>query len=293
MNLTIFICVALGLLGLCMGSFAGATVWRLRARQLVYDKKNGESVDGAEYKKLSRLITTSKLKDRSRCLNCGYQLRWFDMIPIVSWLSLGGKCRKCQKSIGSMEFLVEVFTPIFFILSFLFWPTALNNWISITQLVIWLIAGVVLIILFIYDLKWYLLPNKLNYAVVGLGVIYSTLALIGSNDKIGCLISILVSALILSGLYLAIYYFSRRRLIGFGDVILGLGLALLLVDWRLAYIALFAANLIGCIVVLPGIMTGKLKRTSRIPFGPLFILGFWLAGLAGMPIINAIFYSAM
>jgi leader peptidase (prepilin peptidase)/N-methyltransferase len=74
--------------------------------------------------------------------------------------------------------------------------------------------------------------------------------------------------------------------IGFGDVKLCLGLALLLADWRLAFIALFAANLIGSLAVLPGLMMKKLKGNSHVPFGPLLIAGFLVAGLFGIHILD-------
>jgi len=81
--------------------------------------------------------------------------------------------------------------------------------------------------------------------------------------------------------------------IGFGDIKLGLGLALLLADWRLAFIALFAANLIGCLIVLPAMAMKKLKRNSHVPFGPLLIAGFVIAGLAGNYLMSLYFYNLL
>jgi prepilin signal peptidase PulO-like enzyme (type II secretory pathway) len=88
--------------------------------------------------------------------------------------------------------------------------------------------------------------------------------------------------MILSGVYLVLYWISKGKWIGFGDIKLGLGLALLLADFRLAFIALFAANLIGCLAVLPPMIAGKLKRDSHVPFGPLLIAGAIVAQLAGV-----------
>src|SRR3954468_7466811 len=92
----LLICVTLMILGLCLGSFAGATVWRLRARQLVEDKAEGEKVDGKEYKKLLPLTQTTTATDRSRCLHCGHTLAWYDLLPLVSWVSTKGRCRYCH-----------------------------------------------------------------------------------------------------------------------------------------------------------------------------------------------------
>ena len=93
--------LALTLVGLCLGSFAGASVWRLRARQLLNDNANGDidKTEKKELKRLNKLVKKSVFNDRSQCLNCQYQLRWFDMLPLISWLSLKGRCRKCRKPI--------------------------------------------------------------------------------------------------------------------------------------------------------------------------------------------------
>jgi prepilin signal peptidase PulO-like enzyme (type II secretory pathway) len=93
------------------------------------------------------------------------------------------------------------------------------------------------------------------------------------------------SVVVLSGLYYLLWLISKGRWIGFGDVKLGLALALLLSDWRLALIALFGANLIGSLLVIPGMLTGRISRNAHVPFGPLLIAGTILAMLFGKQII--------
>jgi leader peptidase (prepilin peptidase)/N-methyltransferase len=274
------------LVGLCMGSFAGATVWRLRARQLVHDKKAGEEVDPVEYRHLNKLTKNSLTRDHSVCLNCSYKLKWYDLIPLVSWISLGGRCRKCRKPIGYFEPIIELSLALFFVLSYAFWPSPLNTSPEIIRFVIWLASGVGLTILFAYDKKWSILPDVVNYVIIGLGLISALLVIISSTNQLQTLIDVIGSVAILSGLYLLIYVTSRGKWVGFGDVKLCLGLALLLADWQLAFIALFAANLIGSLVVMPGLITKKLKGDSHVPFGPLLIAGFVIAGLFGPYIIN-------
>ena len=277
--------------GLCLGSFAGASIWRLRARQLVQDKADGEHIDQNEYKRLHKLTESSLINDHSQCLNCSYKLRWYDLIPLLSWLALGGKCRKCRKPIGYLEPLIELGVAIFFVASYAFWPYSLSSGLEVARLVLWLIAGVGLAILFAYDIIWSLLPDQISFTVIGIGVCSAFIAIIGSNDKVGALLSVLGSILILSGIYWMIYIISKGMWIGFGDIKLGMGLALLLADWRLAFLALFAANFVGCLIVLPAMLIGKLKRNSHIPFGPLLIVGFVIAGLAGNYIISLYFYN--
>ena len=276
--------IVLGVLGLCMGSFAGATVWRLRARQLAEDKADGEKVDGKEYKKLIPLTKSSPLQDRSRCLHCGHTLTWYDLLPLVSWLSTGGKCRYCKEKIGVFEPLIELGVATFFVGSYILWPTAFTEGADIALFALWLIAGVLLAILFAYDSKWFLLPNKVMFPLMAVAAVAAFLQIITSSDAVGVLINILLASFILSGLYLVLWAASKGQWVGFGDVKLGLALALLLADWQLAFIALFAANFIGCLVVIPGMLSGKLTRKTRVPFGPLLILGGVVAFLFGGPI---------
>ena len=269
-----------------MGSFAGATVWRLRAKELADDKAHDEEYDKVEYKRLKPLMSVKTYQDRSRCLNCSYQLRWYDLIPLVSWIWLRGQCRQCRKPIGYFEPLIELGMALFFVLSYAFWPYSLDGGLEIARLALWLMAGVGLAILFAYDTKWFMLLDKINFAVIGLALASALIVILGSNYKLETLINIAGSVVILSGLYYLIYKISRGQWIGFGDIKLGLGLALLLADWRLAFVALFAANLIGCLIVVPLMLMGKLKRDSHVPFGPLLIVGCVVAQLAGLTLIN-------
>ncbi len=273
-----------------MGSFVGASVWRLRARQLSKEGDVGSKADKEERKRLQPLLKTSLLKDYSRCLNCAYRLRWYDMIPIVSWIVLRGRCRKCRTRIGMTELLLEVGVASFFVLSYAFWPYLLESAAEIGRLVIWMVAGVGLTALFVYDLKWFLLPDRVNFAVIGLGIINILIIIAGSQNIVGEVINITTAVLILSGLYLMLNLVSKGSWVGFGDVKLGLGLALLLADWRLAFMAFFVANLVGTLVVTPALITGKLNRNSHVPLGPLLILGWMIAGLVGPYLIDAYLY---
>ena len=239
--------ILIGILGAAFGSFAGAQVWRLRARQLVEDKKAGEKVSAKELKKLSPLIKKAS-KDRSRCLSCGHILAWYDLIPLVSWLSLRGKCRYCKKFIGWTEFLLEVGMAALFVLSVVLWPMLLAGFWQILTLVLWLAALVLLAILFVYDLRWLLLPDIVNIPFIVLGAVFAGIKLCLASDVTSALTSLLGAVFVLSGIYLLLYLFSKARYgedktwVGFGDVKLGLGLSLFLGNWLLAFAALFAAR---------------------------------------------------
>ena len=210
--------LALVLVGACLGSFAGATVWLLRAHQLVQDKKNKEPYDRKEYKRLEKLMGKKTLQDRSQCLECGYELKWYDFIPIVSWISLNGRCRACNRPIGWFEPLIEVGMVAFFVLSYLLWPGGVQSGLEIAHFVLWLAAGVTMAVLFAYDAKWFLLPDAatITLAVIGLGIVGVTAA--ETQDIGGTLLSAMGAVGVLGGLYAVLYSVSKGRWVGFGDV---------------------------------------------------------------------------
>ncbi len=278
--------VLLGFLGLVFGSFAGAQVWRLRARQLIEDKAAGEEYDKREHKRLKELTRHKGANDRSRCLSCKHELAWYDLIPLVSWVRTGGRCRYCQVRIGYFEPLVELVTAVLFVLSYSFWPVALVAPLEIVQFILWLGIVVMMVILLAYDAKWYLLPDRIVFPTIALSVVFVVLESFQTTDLVGYGYNVLGSLFILSGLYLALWLISRGRWIGFGDVKLGIILGLLLGDWQLALLGLFLANLIGCLIVLPGLATKKLSRQTQIPFGPLLIAGFYSSFFFGADIIS-------
>lgn len=270
--------IAMAILGAIVGSFAGAQVWRLRARQLVEDKARGEKVAAAELKRLKPLIAPAR-RDRSRCLACKHKLAWYDLIPVLSWLWLRGKCRYCQEFIGWPEVLLEVGLAGIFAVSAWLW----QDWslVGAAQFGLYIIALGMLAILFVYDARWFLLPDVIMWPLIVIAMVYAGVSLTQSPDITDALWSLGGAAVIMSGLYGVLYVVSRGAWIGFGDVKLGLALALLLVQWPLAFVALFAANLIGTVLVMPGMLTGALQRNAKIPFGPLLIMGFLLAQWCG------------
>jgi len=278
--------IGLAVLGLVMGSFAGASLWRLRARQLVEDKADGEKVDKKEFKMLEPLSKVRLSTDRSQCLHCGHRLAWYDLLPLFSWVATGGKCRYCHEKIGRFEPLIEIGVAGFFVASYLFWPEMIHTVPQMASLILWLIAGVFLAVLFAYDLKWSILPNRVMFPLIGVAVVAALFTIFTSLDPVGTLINVAIAAFLLSGLYLILWIVSKGQWIGFGDVKLGLALALLLGDWKLAFIALFAANLIGCLIVIPGLLTGKLARGTHVPFGPLLILGAIVAAWWGNAVLT-------
>lgn len=282
--MTILIAGALLLLGVVLGSFAGAQVWRVRARQLRTDKQTGHPYDKHEWRQLRVLLQGTVRDDRSRCLQCGHVLAWYDLLPVVSWLSTGGRCRYCQQFIGWFELVMELVLGLGLALSYLVWPWALPA--SSLLFAVWVMVALVLMILAAYDAKWQLLPDPLNYGLMALGALFVLVRVATLHDV--DLVSLTGAVALLAGLYGGLYAISRGAWIGFGDVKLCVGLALLLGDWRLAFMTLFFSNMLGCIIVLPGLARGQLNTRSQVPFGPLLIIGCVISLLFGGHILRAL-----
>lgn len=257
--------------GAVFGSFALATVWRLRAKELAANR-----VDSKEYQQLvkkSKLDRAFVKNDRSKCLSCQHQLSFWDLIPIISWLWLGGRCRYCRAKIGYAEVLIEIVMGLLFVIS----AKVLN--LDPVLLALWLLLVVALSILFIYDLKWMLMPTAILYLAIGLAGVFGIVVAFNQVAVGVPLKSVLVNQLlawmILSGLYSGLSLISQEKWIGMGDGYLGLALSLTLGDWKLAFVVLFLANLLGSLMVLVRLTVKKQKiKGTRVPLGPLLITAF-------------------
>lgn len=289
MTTTLLLTALFGFFGAAMGSFAGAQVWRLRAKQLVQDKKDGVPYDRAELKRLSGLNGQKLSEDRSRCLSCGHTLAWHDLLPVVSWLSTTGKCRYCKQSIGRFELGMELGAAALFAIFSWVWLTNFGiSPMSLALLGLWAVALTMFVILFAYDLKWFILPDRVMFPLIGLSLVISGLMVPALNaDAVNVVTQIVLGVSILSGLYYVLWLVSKGAWVGFGDVKLGIALGILLIDWKLALLTLFLANLIGTLIVLPGLLTHKLSRQTQVPFGPFLIVGFFVSFLFGGQILMA------
>lgn len=288
--ISVGIAFGLFLLGSALGSFAAATVWRLRVRQLADDKKAGLTIEVSEKTQVKRLATRSKtsaLQDRSICLHCGRELRAYDLIPTVSWVSTRGKCRTCKNPIGKMEILAEVLVGAAFMVSYLVWPYIFDTQ-GIVYFVIWCIILVLLAIHWMYDARWFLLLDRITILIIVLAVIFVSLRLADIPAPLlgGELLGLGITLAVLPGFYGLLYVISRGGWIGFGDVKLLVPFALMLPTWEYGVLLIFLANLIGCLVLLPAMVSKKLSRTSRVPFGPFLIAAFVITVLFGQNILD-------
>ena len=269
-----------GVIGAVFGSFSVAQVWRLRASQLQDEKSAGEKIDSTEWKKLHSLVLKKVKNDRSHCLSCGYQLKWFDLIPIISWISLGGKCRKCRSKIGALEFISEILMFVLFAIIFFVFKPVSNGSVSILaafRLDILLLAFIPLAIMFIYDMKWSLLPTKIIWIFNCLAFIYWVSGFVGVRGGFNLVsaINFVISMSMFPLIYFVLAKVSKEQWVGGGDWILAVGLVLVLPNLPVfAIFLLFLSNVIGLLfAVFQSILRfRKVKRGTQIPFGPAMIL---------------------
>lgn len=264
----------LGLIGLCLGSFVSALTWRLHEQTRLKDKI--KSLFG------QRL---SMINGRSMCTHCHHQLAWYDLMPVISWLSLGGRCRYCRKSISLLYPALELGVATLFILSYLLWPLSLVGPYGIAAFGLWLVLLVIFVALTVYDLKWMILPDVLVWPAVLISLILLVLRLQIDPDPASTLLSHVAGALIGPALFGGFYIYSKGRWIGLGDVKLSLLMGIIL-GLSKTLVALTLASYSALLLVLPLLALKKIKRSQPIPFGPFLIAGTIAAFLIGDGLIS-------
>lgn len=232
--------------GLICGSFLNAVIFRLHAHK-------------------------SFLRGRSFCPRCGRVLEPRDLIPVLSFILLKGRCRSCQKPISWQYPLVELATGISFsLLYFVFsWSWAF---------IFYLILTAFLVIIFVYDLKYHLILDKVSLPAVFLAFIFSLFLKISPWD-------LLFGVLIGAGFFFLQYALSRGKWIGGGDIRLGALIGMML-GWQKTLLALFLAYFCGAAVSLVMLALKKKKLKSHLPFGTFLTASTFVSLLWGEAIIR-------
>jgi prepilin signal peptidase PulO-like enzyme (type II secretory pathway) len=235
-------------LGLAIGSFLNAWMWRVRV---------GKSV----------------IKGRSVCTVCTEQIVWYDNIPVVSFICLTGKCRKCKKPISWQYILVELWMGLAF-LALGFFYNVFN-----VELVrdLFIISGLTFI--FIYDLKYKEILDRITLPLSLLLFIFSIIYSWHTWQNMS------VAITIGAGFFLLQYIISKGRWIGGGDIRMGLLMGIIL-GWPNIILGLFLAYILGAIISLILIALKNKKMASETPFGTYLAIGTIIAMYFGDFIVN-------
>jgi len=224
----------------------------------------------------------SFLLNRSACPMCGHILNVWDLIPLFSYIFLNGKCRYCQKKISWQYFVMELVTGVIFGLIYLSVETihelSLPDIHNILLLFFYLIIASFLIIIFVYDLKYYLILDKI--VVPGMVVALIGNFLLGRNW-----LDLLLGAVIGSGIFLLQYTISRGKWVGGGDIRLGLFMGLIL-GWKLVLVALFISYLFGATIGVGLILLKRKKMQDTLPFATFLSVATLITMLCGSSILT-------
>jgi prepilin signal peptidase PulO-like enzyme (type II secretory pathway) len=236
--------------GLIIGSFLNCLLWRLH---------ENETIAG-----------------RSYCPKCRQNIAWYDNIPVLSFIALGGRCRHCRNKISWQYPLVELVTAFLFFLSFRlgfgqpqFSLLLARDWILISTL----------IIIFVYDFRWQLVPMNLVWPLTA--VIFILNFLLGVSW-----ISLLIFAASGAAFFLIQYFLTKKRGIGEGDIWLGLFLGAAYPSAGQLLLILILAYGVGALSALILLAGRKKGWKSRIALGPFLALGAIIALIWGERLIT-------
>ncbi len=208
---------------------------------------------------------------RSQCPHCRTQLRWFELVPVLSWLGLRGRCSHCQHFIGWRYPIIELLTIAVWVIAYQLQPdftlvTVLEA--SVATLLLWI--GIT-------DILTGLIPDRLTIPTLLLSIPTSLL--------LGHLWWLVLSGAAIGGLWFGLQYVgSHGRWVGGGDLRLGLVMGTLL-GFPLILYAFLIAYVSGGIVATFFLLTKRLHRHDRLPFAPFLVLGTLIMLLWGDTLI--------
>lgn len=238
------------LFGLIIGSFLNCLIWRLYKEETVLG--------------------------RSYCPNCGKELKWYDNIPLLSFIILGGRCRFCDEKISWQYPLVELITGLLFTLAYYF---SLKNGLSFLELFFYFFVVSLSVIIFVFDLRWYLIPI---WTVVVGGLVIIALNLFFGVSVVSLLISMLVGA----GFFGIQYLITQGKGIGEGDIWLGALFGAIFPNLKLLILTIFLTYIIGGLVAAILLIFKVRKIGSQLPLGIFLSLALVIVLFFGQGIIN-------
>jgi len=239
-----------------------------------------------------RYNTGKGLSGRSQCFSCQTELSWYELIPIVSFVLLRGRCRSCRSAISTQYALVEVLTAVIFALtSFTLFPEGVIREDQVPEALLYLTIFSLLIVIFVYDLRHKIIPDGFVYAFSGISLLGM---LTGITSHVNLTVGNVLAGPVFFLPFALLWLVSNGRWMGFGDAKLALG-----IGWFLGFmpgvVALLLSFYIGAAV---GIVLMALRRllshysrggnnslflsvknltmNGEIPFAPFLIIGLWI-----------------
>jgi len=221
---------------------------------------------------IDRTTRGESILGRSYCDYCKATLRTFDLVPIISFVALGARCRYCKKFLSWQYPLVETITALLFVSAFL--VLTLSGQLSITTLLYYFFLASILLVVAVVDLKFSLIPTTLVFFASLISLFYNYFFF-----SSGLFVEHVLAAFAAAIFFLIIVLITYGRGMGEGDIILGFLIGMVL-GIKGAILAIFAAFLVGAFISLFLIIVGKKHFGQTIPFAPFLTLGliislFW------------------
>ena len=275
-TLELFLLVGGTLFFLVIGSLVNVIIDRL-PKMLDAPNEYGEVWDTRPWREV--------LGGRSRCSDCGTQVRAIDNIPIVSWLVLRGRCRECGARIPMFHLWVELAHPVLFLVAVS--AFGLTDWRILV--VLWLIpAGLAISVI---DLRTMIVPTRIIwpsfFVAVALAVAVSAL-----EGEWGWLLTAAIGVLVLAGPLFVIWFIHPKGM-GFGDVrltvLLGwtVGFSAGVRPWAAVVLALLTLTLASILGIVMGVVAmGARGRKAQVPFGPSLALAAFICACFAEPILE-------
>lgn len=211
----------------------------------------------------------------SHCMNCNYRLKWYDLVPLASWLILKGKCRKCGQPISKQYPIIEAVNGIAWVLIFIIRGFKYDLVYDVTT-VCYLALFSALLVLSVIDFRTYEIPLGCNIFILAVGLIH---LFVDYSNWLQYVIGLTAVSLFL---YI-IYVVSKGRAIGGGDVKLMAACGLLL-GWKLSVVAFILGCVLGSVIHIARMkISGK---DHMLAMGPYLSMGVMIAALWGDKILN-------
>ncbi|APW43895.1 prepilin peptidase [Rhodoferax saidenbachensis] len=260
-----------GILGLLIGSFLNVVIYRLpkmMERQWAAEcaELSGKAQEPEE-------ASFNLMLPRSRCPHCSRQIRWFENIPVISYLALRGKCASCKAPISPRYPLVEIATGALFFFCVWQWGATMTG-------VAWCVFAAALLALALIDWDTTLLPDDITLPLLWLGLVAASLRWI-PVDLNSALWGAIAGYLSLWSVYWAFKLVTGKEGMGYGDFKLFAALGVWF-GWQTLIPMILLASVIGAVVGIAMKFASQLREGGYVPFGP-FLAGAGLTALIGGP----------
>lgn len=212
----------------------------------------------------------------SHCPNCNTSLKWYDNIPLFSYISLKGKCRYCDTSISSQYPMIELFNSIIYLLLFYKFDLAID-------FIFYALISSTLIVVTMIDFKKMIIPDSLIVTLLVLSILHKATNYIINKTPIRIIDSI-GGLLIAGGIFLIIVILSKGGM-GGGDVTL-IGALGFIVGIKYIILTIFLSFVIGGLISVFLLATKLKTRKDPVPFGPFIVLGFMITLFWGEMLIE-------